>query len=320
MKRLLPVTLMLTPIIAAAGPGGSDPHPEKKTYVYKTAGRVPVQADVYRPPDDRARPAVVWIHGGALIFGSRGGIPKQLTELCRTEGYVLVSVDYRLAPEVLLPEIAADVRDALRWVRRKGPALFRADPRKLVVAGGSAGGYLTMLSGCEVDPPPSALVAYWGYGDVDGAWYSKPSPFYRESVPLVSREDAWKAVGDGVLTGVKGGDRSAGRVRFYHYLRQNGLWTKVVTGMTPGDSGLDRYCPVRRITPRYPPILMVHGTEDTDVPYDRSAEMAAALARRGVAHELVTVPGAGHGLAGGDPALVAAAHARALDFIRRHLK
>jgi hypothetical protein len=48
--------------------------------------------------------------------------------------------------------------------------------------------------------------------------------------------------------------------------------------------------------------------------------MERALARHKVAHELVTVRGAGHGLAGGEGKLVEAAHARALAFIRRHLK
>ena len=70
----------------------------------------------------------------------------------------------------------------------------------------------------------------------------------------------------------------------------------------------------------YPPTLLIHGTEDTDVPYELSAAMAKELERHKVPHELVTVKGAGHGLAGGDKQAVADAHARALAFIRRHLK
>src|SRR6185436_6669818 len=102
--------------------------------------------------------------------------------------------------------------------------------------------------------------------------------------------------------------------RFYHYLRQNGLWTKEVTGFEPvkDKADLDRHCPVRNVSPEYPPTLLVHGTEDTDVPYQLSADMAKELARHKVPHELVAVTGAGHGLAGGDPKLVAAAHAKAL--------
>ena len=75
---------------------------------------------------------LVWIHGGALIMGSRNGVPKQLLDLCRTDGFVLVSLDYRLAPEVKLPAIIEDVKDAFRWIREQGPKQFHVDPDKMV--------------------------------------------------------------------------------------------------------------------------------------------------------------------------------------------
>jgi acetyl esterase/lipase len=310
-------------ILLAAGfgwAGRDEPSFVKKTFTYKTVGATNIQAGVYRADDDKARPVVVWIHGGALINGSREGPPKRLLDLCRAQGYVLVSLDYRLAPEVKLPAIAEDVEDAFRWLHAQGPKLFHANPDKLVVAGGSAGGYLTLLVGTRVKPQPRALVAYWGYGDVDGDWYTKPSEHYRKE-PLVSREEAFKAVGGGVLTGTTG-EASRTRYRFYLYLRQNGLWTREVTGFDPQTEGrkIDPYCPVRNLTPAYPPTMLIHGTEDTDVPYEQSAAMAKELARLKVAHELITVRGAGHGLDGGDKKAVEDANARALAFIRKHLE
>jgi acetyl esterase/lipase len=308
-------TLLLSPI---QGRSGEDF--VTKTYDYKTVGETKIQADVYRPDDAKVRPVVVWIHGGALIVGSRVGVPKQLEDLCRQEGYALVSLDYRLAPEVKLPDIIEDVKDAFHWLREKGPKLLAIDADKIVVAGGSAGGYLTMMTGICVTPRPKALVAYWGYGDVDGEWYTKPSEFYRKQ-PLVSKEEAYKAVGGPALTGTEGKPGQA-RGKFYLYLRQNGLWTKEVTGFDPATdrSKLDPYCPVRNISANYPPILMVHGTKDTDVPYELSANMAKELAKHKVSHELVTVPDAGHGLAGGDKKLVAEAHEKAVEFIRKQLR
>jgi acetyl esterase/lipase len=179
------------------------------------------------------------------------------------------------------------------------------------------------MTGFHVKPRPRALVAYWGYGDVDGDWYTRPSEFYRHQGPLISKEEALRGVGGKVLTGTDGGTGGQkARGLFYRYLRQNGLWTREVTGFDPvrDRSKLDPYCPVRNVTADYPPTLLVHGTEDTDVPYEESAAMAKELARHKVPHELVTVPGAGHGLAGGDRKLVDEANAKALEFIRDHLR
>jgi dipeptidyl aminopeptidase/acylaminoacyl peptidase len=64
---------------------------------------------------------------------------------------------------------------------------------------------------------------------------------------------------------------------------------------------------------------MVHGTQDTDVPSAKSADMARELARHKVPDELVTVSDAGHGLRGGGRNLVAQTRAKALAFIRKHV-
>jgi acetyl esterase/lipase len=292
-----------------------------KTYTYKTVGDLKIEADVYRADDAQPRPVVAYLHGGALIMGGRKGVFPDLRDLCRTEGYCLVSADYRLAPEVKLPQIIEDLRDFIKWLSEKGPDLFHADAGRIVVVGQSAGGYLTMMAGlCR--PRPKALVSYWGYGDVDGPWYTQPSEFYRKTVPLISREKAYQGMGLTVSgSPLPNPPARQDRGQYYHYLRQNGLWTKEVTGFDPATEGkkLYPYCPVRNVTAEYPPILMIHGTKDTDVPYQESADMAAVLKRSRVPYELITVAGAGHVLAGGDKQLVAQAYARAREFIKANL-
>lgn len=291
----------------------------KSTHVFKTVGDVKIEADVYRPSGNERRPVVVWIHGGALIVGSRSQVPKQLVELCTRERFVLVSLDYRLAPEVKLPEIAADLKAAFVWLHSKGPDLFGADTTRVVISGGSAGGYLTMLAGAMVEPSPKALVAYWGYGDIDGEWTRAKSIHHGAPVTL---EEAQAGVGRKVLTNTDDPNEAKARGAFYRYQRQNGGWSLAVTGIDPlkEPGKLDPFCPVKRITPRYPRLLMVHGTKDTDVPYACSTDMVRELTKHGVPHELLTVEGAEHGLRDGDPKRVAEVHARVLEFIREQLK
>lgn len=291
----------------------------KTSHCYKTVGDVKIEADAYRPDGTDLRPVLVWIHGGALIVGSKAQVPKNLLGLCAKERWILLSLDYRLAPEVKLPEIAEDLKDAFRWLHDQGPKLLHADTSRIVVAGGSAGGFLTMLSGVFVRPTPVALVAYWGYGDIDGEWTRTKSQHHGAPV---ERGEAEAGVNRGsVVTNTDDPAAAKARGSYYRYLRQTGGWSFGVTGVDAAkESGkLDRFCPVKQITGDYPPILMIHGTEDTDVPYACSADMARELARHGVRHELITVQGAEHGLRDGDPKAVADANERALQFIRAHL-
>ena len=286
------------------------------TYTYKTAAGCEIKADVYGADHAVRKPVVVFIHGGALILGSRKGVGGPFHPRLRNEGYVVVSIDYRLAPETKLPSIIEDLRDALRWVRKSGPKLFHIDPDRLAVAGASAGGYLTQMAGFCVNPRPHALVSYYGYGDITSPWYSRPDPFYLTQ-PHVSKEEALQAVGTKVISEPP---EKGQRGRFYLYTRQQGIWPKEVAGHDPDTENkwFDRYCPIRNISAKYPPIMLIHGTADTDVPYDESKKMDEELTQKGVKHEFITVTGAGHGLSGAKPEETARIAERAVEFIKAH--
>lgn len=264
-----------------------------QTHVYKTVNGIDLKASVFGalPLENRAwpRPTIVWLHGGALVLGTRHDLERtrraQL-DAYLDAGWVVVAIDYRLAPEDQLPAIWEDVSDAFAWVRGDGRQLIGSDPGRVAAVGPSCGGYLALLAGGKLDPPPRAVVSFFGYGDIIGDWYAKPAPYYL-GLPSVTEATAWGAVGDESVAELP---LHHDRREFYVYLRQRGLWPKVVGGDRP----LEDFCPERLVTRSYPPTLLFHGEADTDVPFEQSLRMAAALDVTGVRHQLKVIPGASH--------------------------
>jgi acetyl esterase/lipase len=254
-----------------------------------------IHADVYRSPGIELRPAILWIHGGALIFGDRSMLPPEQMELYLRAGYTVIAIDYRLAPETKLPAILEDVREAYHWVISQGPELFNVDPDRLAVVGHSAGGYLTLMAGFSVHPRPKALVSFYGYGDILGDWYSLPDPHYNLE-PAVAPERARQGVGGRVIAGSPSASLTEQRWLFYLYCRQQGLWPEEVTGTNPHTNPrvFEQFCPERNVTRDYPPTLLLHGDQDTDVPFKLSVQMAEALKEQDVPHRLIMMKGLGH--------------------------
>ena len=82
----------------------------------------------------------------------------------------------------------------------------------------------------------------------------------------------------------------------------------------------DNYCPIRNVTARYPPAILIHGTADTDVPYSLSKDMDAKLTQPGgVEHQFITVDGAGHGLMGATLEETTRVAERAVQFVKAHM-
>jgi acetyl esterase/lipase len=300
-------------------PSAADAKIGMKTFTYKTVGDLEIKADIHRAEDDRPRKVVVWIHGGALIMGHREGISDRVKKWALNAGHVLVSIDYRLAPETQLPEIIKDVEDAFAWIRRDGPRLFHADPTRIAVTGGSAGGYLTLTSGFRVQPRPTVLLSLWGYGDLVGDWYSKPSPHPRHHGVKLTREQAYQQVSGPPISDAR--ERKGDGGAFYQFCRQHGEWPKAVSGWDPirAPEKFYPYMALKNVTKDFPPTVLIHGESDTDVPHEQSVLLAEEFTRYSVAHEFISIPGAEHGLAGGDSKRIDAAYQKAFAFLDRYM-
>src|SRR5215831_3854574 len=89
---------------------------ERKTYVYKTVEGCQIKLDVLGESRGTRKPCLIWIHGGGLIFGSRTKSPREpFLRALLVKGFVVLSIDHRLAPETKLPSIVEDVQSAWHW-------------------------------------------------------------------------------------------------------------------------------------------------------------------------------------------------------------
>lgn len=103
------------------------------------AGAIPVR--VYTPAGDGPLPVVVYLHGGGWVIGDLDVVDKPCRRIAASTGAIVVSVDYRLAPEHPYPAPFDDCYAATAWVAEHAAELG-GDPARLAVAGDSAGGNL----------------------------------------------------------------------------------------------------------------------------------------------------------------------------------
>src|SRR5438876_8257704 len=99
--------------------------------------------DVYSPPKAKNLPVVFWIHGGGWQGGDKSDVQIK-PQVFNGKGFVLVSTNYRLLPNVDMATLTRDVAKALRWVHDH-IAEHGGDPKRLLIMGHSAGAQLAAL-------------------------------------------------------------------------------------------------------------------------------------------------------------------------------
>lgn len=206
----------------------------------------------------KPRPAVVVIHGGGWLEGDKSsfaskkhGVPGNIEEFAEL-GFVAVTINYRLSKEAPFPAALEDCKCAVRWLRAHAKE-YNVDPTRIGAYGNSAGGHLALLlamtgkeAGLEGDGP------------------------YQEQSSLVQA-----AASD------------SGPLDLIYQYRQKRL-LEVVTRFMGGPPEGEREAlyrkasPSQQITPQTPPILLIYGGADEQVPVESADQFVTELGRAGL--------------------------------------
>jgi arylformamidase len=115
----------------------------KRDIPYAASAQERQVLDVYSPPHAKDLPVVFWIHGGGWQTGDKSGLQKKPQAFVE-KGFVFVSTNYRLLPQVDMGTIVRDIAKSIHWVHDH-IAEYGGDPRRMFIMGHSAGAQLAAL-------------------------------------------------------------------------------------------------------------------------------------------------------------------------------
>lgn len=211
---------------------------------------------VYTPPDQKIRAAVLYLHGGALIYGSRKDLPEFHLDKFTSAGYAVVAVDYPLFPSVTINEIIEDVRHSIEWYLRSRINLF-GSALPYFLLGRSAGAYLCLLMIPEnISEEPAGILSYYGYGILTPGWIDEPSSFYNKysKMPIALVDKLNKNLHYSLPITLGFGA--------YVSLRQRGSWGTYPCGYGAASKSLKKYSPTGKEK-----VFLCHCIGDNDVPF-----------------------------------------------------
>jgi acetyl esterase/lipase len=223
--------------------------------------------DLYLPKSAQRVPLIVWVHGGAWRAGSRSDMP--LGGLVAA-GYPVASVDYRLSTSARFPAQAHDIKSAIRFLRAKAKEL-RINADRIAIMGGSAGGHLAALVGVTN-----------GHKELEG------------SVGVTGASSDVQAIvsfyGGSDLTTILSQSTP-------HGLNVRVPALQLLLGGQPEEQpALARLAsPVFHLDAHDPPLLLLHGDQDPQMPMEQARELHDAYKKAGLPVRLEILHGAAHG-------------------------
>jgi alpha-L-fucosidase 2 len=256
-SRLLAVVLTLPAFSAGQR------QPTQDGLIYGEADGQKLTMDYYAPKGAAPHPIAIIIHGGGYRRGdSKSGSEAYCADFLAPAGYAVFSINYRLAPQYPYPYMVYDVQRAIRFLRHNART-WDADPRKMALVGGSAGGFLSNMAGLLGSPgnPRS------------------PDPVERESAKV-------QAV---VTLFAQSSFATVPLNADVHALLDPLIQRE-------GEAAaLKEASPITYVSRNAPPFLQILGDKDEYIPFSEATNLQTALRNAGVKCDIVRIPNGTHG-------------------------
>ncbi|MEM7313323.1 MAG: alpha/beta hydrolase [Planctomycetota bacterium] len=250
--------------------------------VYSEPDEEKLRADLYLPQGDGPFPGIVMIHGGGWRTGNRYQMSGH-ADFVANRGYVVMSIDYRLAPDHKWPAQIHDCKAAVRWLRINATK-YKVDPDRIGSYGYSAGGHLAAMLG-TTDPADGLEGTEAGGGDISttiSAVVAGGAPCDVRIVPPDSK--------------------------FLYY------W--LGSTRRRGPEIYEAASPAAYVDSEDAPTFFYHGVDDWIVPVYSSTRMSRSLAEAGVTTRHFEIKGRGHVVS----FMHGSAMRAAVEFLDQHLK
>jgi acetyl esterase/lipase len=242
------------------------------------------------PPGVATPPLVVWLHGGRWMNGTKDDVPAEFV----AHGIATASVDFRQSTEARFPAMVHDIKAAIRFLRAKAPEYgYRSD--RIAIAGSSSGAHLAALVGVTN-----------GHKELEGTvgGFTSQSSAVQAIVSYYGASNLTTILAQSTPYGVG--------------VRTPAL--KSLLGALP-DQNIELAklaSPVMHVDKGDPPLLLLHGDQDPQMPINQSHELEGAYERLHLDVFFDVVHGAAHGDGDGEPLFFSKERVdRAVTFLRR---